>query len=87
MNNYINDLDFAIPGKGFSKSQILSLTKRDIERLSMIENPGIPSKKKEEEENKKKGDPNDGGPRPPKEEDFPDDDPFPGVTDPNGKDN
>jgi len=86
MNNYINDLDFVVPGRGFSKAQILGLTKRDIERLSMIESPEIPSKKKEEE-NKNKKDPNDGGPRPPKEEDFPDDDPFPGVTDPDGKDN
>jgi hypothetical protein len=87
MNNYIIDLDFANPVRGFSKAQILGLTKKDIERLYMIESPDIPNKKKEEEENKKKKDPNDGGPRPPKEEEYPDDDPFPEVSNPNGKDN
>ncbi|KEO71721.1 hypothetical protein [Anditalea andensis] len=82
MNPYHFDIDFAGPEKGFSKSQILNLTYKDIERLSMMENPEISNK----EEEKKKG-PNDGGPRPPKEEDFPDKDPFPEVSDPNGKDN
>jgi len=33
MNNYINDLEFANPKRGFSKAEILGLTKRDIERL------------------------------------------------------
>jgi len=87
MNNYNFDYDLANPGRGLSKAQILSLTYKDLERLSMMENPEIPEKKKEEEENKKKKGPNDGGPRPPKEDEYPDDDPFPEVSDPNGKDN
>ncbi|HSJ68790.1 MAG TPA: hypothetical protein VK921_13990 [Anditalea sp.] len=84
MNNRHIDLDLVNPGKGFSKAQILGFTKKDIERLSMIENPEIPSKEKDGDKEKK--DPNDGGPRPPKEEEYPDDDPFPEVSDPNGKD-
>jgi hypothetical protein len=87
MNNYNVDYDLGNPIRGFSKAQILSLTYKDLERISMMENPDIARKEKEEEENKRKKSPNDGGPRPPKEDEYQDDDPFPEVSDPNGKDN
>lgn len=86
MNQYHLDYDLGHPVRGFSKSQILSLTYEDLEKLAIIENSEVPEKNKGEEDKHKKN-PNDGGPRPPKEEDFPDEDPFPDVSNPNGKDN
>jgi len=87
MKSFNIDYDLANPEKGFSKAQLMNLTYKDLERLSMMENPEIPEKNKDSAKNKEKTGPNDGGPRPPKEEDFPEDDPFPEVSNPNGKDN
>lgn len=86
MNYYLADLDIDYPIKGFSKEQVLNLTYKDIERLSAIESPEDSVESKDCKNSKSK-DPNQGGPRPPKEEEFPDYDTFPEVSNPNGKDN
>lgn len=61
-------------GQGFSKAQLLTLSVKDIEKLSFREHPEAFGKG-EENPNKSQTDekdPSEGGPRPPKEEEFPD---------------
>ena len=53
MKNYKADSDFETPVRGFSKTQIMNLTYRDIERLSRMEGPDVSRKFKEESAKKK----------------------------------